>query len=739
MKRKVGDSVGNYRIEGCIKETRNAYLYKAVLCEDNGDQTKLPYVIKQYKEDMHMDNNKELEITQNIDSNCSDSIVVPILHRKWDEKEKVYAVMQSREQGGKFLSDLIEKLEKDGNRIPISVQLDILEKLLISVKSLHECLKKDEKHEGYLHLDLHPGNIFIESVDVTQTPIRIGAVKFIDFYNALPIRRVDKIAERSDADAIGITAGYSAPEIDITGRKCFSYSADLYSVAAIAARMYTGKNVKDILSNFDKSVQECECICTEIPLVDMLMKKFILCGLEYNSRYRYKTAQDMMSFLSNVKKCEENKHVYYDLFATAYDLCIMPNEIEPFQVETHKYEEAVRKLDQVLHSNNIDRGKCLYIFELLWKMKPQDLSEDSMYKLISSGIASNNHYAKTDRVVELCEVLEKHKTQMPLMEYLDVVNRCAVAYADSYKIECAYDMIKNNVLSLEKIKEIYAQVAYENQMDKEMSSKMILLGRSYSALGCYATMLGKYDEAYKMFENALNEFEISPDNRKITMSHILHYSVEIKDKDLFKKYAAEYLEGKFDTIDGVKVVYDRYVKEICENVSSNTGMCISIMYKMHALVKGIYSFYMEEMNSGFAEDIYNFICNEDIVKLGEHPLQLVYKYNGMILDAYYKNKACPNEYLEKVNDAFMKSLTCIGDGVIDMRKPLNIFMLITYQTMATYNILTSQEKENEELLECMMDHVNMDESKWVELRKKINSIKTDEIRDLVSILCFEYN
>lgn len=739
MKRNTGDMIGNYKIEGCIKETHNAYLYKAVLLEDNGDQAKLPYVIKQYKEDIHMDNNKEIKITQDIDSNCSDSIVVPILHRKWDEKEKVYAVMQSREQGGKFLCDLIEELEKGGNRIPISVQLDILEKLLSSVKSLHECLKKDEIYEGYLHLDLHPGNIFVESVDVTQTPIKIGAVKFIDFYNALPIRRVDKTAERTDKDAIGITAGYSAPEIDITGRKCFSYAADLYSVAAIAARMYTGKNVKDMLANFDKGVQECECICTEVPLVDMLMKKFILCGLEYNSRYRYNTAQDMMSFLSNVKKCEENKHVYYDLFATAYDLCITTNEVESFKIEKNKFEDAVRKLDQVLHSNDIDRGKCLYIFELLWKMKPKDLSEDSMYKLISSGIASNNHYAKTDKVMELCEELEKHKTQMPLMDYLDVVNRCAVAYADSYKINCAYDMIYNNVESLEKIKGIYAQVACENQMNKEISSKMILLGRSYSALGCYATMLGEYEEAGKMFDNALNEFAMSPDNRKITMSHMLHYSVETKDKNLFKQYAAEYLEGNFDTIDDVKVVYDRYVKEICDNINDNIGKCISILYKMYALVKGIYSFYMEEMNAEFVEDIYDFICNEDIVKLGEHPLQLIYKYNGMILDAYYKNNGCANECLDKVNDAFMKSLTCIRDGAIDMGKPLNIYMLITYQTMAIYNILTSQEKENEELLECMLGHANMDENKWKELKEKLNSIKTEEIRDLTSILCFEYN
>ena len=60
-------------------------------------------------------------------------------------------------------------------------------------------------------------------------------------------------------------------------------------------------------------------------------------------------------------------------------------------------------------------------------------------------------------------------------------------------------------------------------------------------------------------------------------------------------------------------------------------------------------------------------------------------------------------------------------------------------SMAIYNILTSQEKENDELLECMLDHAKKDKDKWEELREKLNSIKTEEIRDLTSILCFEYN
>ncbi len=738
MKKEIEEKIGNYIIKGYLRETHNAYLYRAVKLEDDGEQGTLPFVLKQYKKDT-IEGKTEKEVTQVIERNCSDSIVIPVLETVQDEEKNVYFVMQSREQGGWFLSDLITELEKNGKRIPINVQLDIMARLLDAVKSLHECLSKDEIYEGYLHLDLHPGNIFVESVHIEQSLVKIGAVKLIDFCNALPIKRSDRKAKRRNTDVIGITAGYSAPEIEVTGGTQFSFGADVYSVAAIAARMYTGKIITDALETYDKYVQECDNICVENSVVDMVMKRFILCGLEYNVRYRYRTAQEMIAFLDNVRKCENKNNLYYDLFATAYDLCIMPNEIEPFQVEMHKYEEAVRKLDQVLHSNDIDRGKSLYIFEMLWKMKPQDLSAESMYKLISSGIASNNHCAKTDRVVELCDKLEKYKTQMPLMEYLDVVNRCAVAYADSYKIEHAYDMINKNVKSLKKIKKIYAKVADENQLDDEISSKMILLGRAYSALGCYATMLGKNKEARKMFENALSEFVMSPHNKHITISHILHYTVEVKDKNLFKKYAAEYLEGEFDTIEGVKIVYDRYVKEICENINENKGKCISILYKMYALVKGIYTFYMEEMTSEFAKNIYNFVCNEDIVKLGEHPLQLVYKYDGLILEAYYKNKNLLSEHLEEVNDAFMKSLSCIRDGVIDMRKPLNIFMLITYQTMATYNILTSQEKENEELLECMMDHVNMEETKWVELREKLNSIKTEETRDLVSILCFEYN
>lgn len=747
MKRKNGECIGNYKIASCLRETRNAYIYRVVLCEDNGKESSLPYVIKQYKDGMQDD--KERIVTQHIESCSPDSIVIPILHGKWDEQNKSYAVMQSKEVGGYFLSELILKLEEKYSKknIPVGIQLEILEKLLYSVKSLHECLVNDEKYEGYLHLDLHPGNIFFESVDIEKSPIKLGAAKFIDFYNALPVRREDKKAECDKNDCIGITSGFSAPELDVTvvGPKRYTFGADLYSVSAIAARMYTGESISDMFDSYENIIRQWVEINTDNPVVDQLIKRFIECGLEYNVLYRYSSAAEMLNILGRIKECDKNKESYYKLFECAYQLGLKAGSIDVsrFKLNMGAYEKSIRLLDEALHSYNIDKRKMVYIFELLWKMLPEDrekVSKDGIYKLISSGIASNNHIAKTERVVQLCDELDKYKTNMPIMDYLDVVNRCAVSYADLFKVEKAYDMVKKNVELLQKIKEAYGKAASDIEMNGEASSRMIVLGRSYSATACYGAMLGIENEPMEMFEKALHEFGEDNSNQKITMSHILHYAVEKKDFELFKTYAEKYFNNDtkkyFSKGDNgfkcIESVYDDCVKKIGENISTGKNNN-SLLYELYIIVKAIYIFYKNSINDELVKSLFELIRNKDIEKIADHPLQLIYKYAGLIFYEYYNSKARVSNCIDEVNNVFMKSMCCIENAVIDLDLPLNILMLMTYQTMEVYNRITGQTEENEELLVLLKEHAK--NSGWKELESRLEQSDEDghKLENLLSL------
>ncbi len=747
MKRKNGERIGNYKIASCLRETRNAYIYRVVLCEDNGKESSLPYVIKQYKDRMQDD--KERIVTQHIESCSPDSIVIPILHGEWDEQNKSYAVMQSREVGGYFLSELIYKLEEKYSKknIPIEIQLEILEKLLSAVKSLHECLVNDEKYEGYLHLDLHPGNIFFESVDIEKSPIKLGAAKFTDFYNALPVRREDKKAECGKDDCIGLTSGFSAPELDVisVGTKRYTFGADLYSVSAIAARIYTGENISDMFGSYENIMRQCAGKDTDNPVVDELMKRFIECGLEYNVLYRYSSAAEMLNLLGRIKECDKNKESYYKLFECAYQLGLKSGSIDVsrFKLNMGKYENSIRLLDEALHCYNIDKRKMVYIFEHLWKMLPEDreqVSKDGIYKLISSGIACNNHIGKTERVVQLCDELDKYKTNMPVMDYLDVTNRYAVSYAELYKIEKAYNMVKKNVELLEKIKKAYVDVSSNLDMNDNISSRMIVLGRSYSATACYGAMLGIENEPMKMFEKALHEFGEDNSNQKITMSHILHYAVEKKNFELFKTYAEKYFNNAtkkyFSEGDNgfkcIESVYDDCVKTIGENITTGKNNN-SLLYELYIIVKAIYFFYKDSVNDRFINSLSELIRNKDIEKIAEHPLQLIYKYAGLIFYEYYDSRFRVSNYINEVNNAFMKSVCCIENGVIDLDLPLNILMLMTYQTMAVYNRITGQEKENEELLGLLKEHAK--NSGWRELESRLEQYDEDghELENLLSL------
>jgi serine/threonine protein kinase len=92
-------------------------------------------------------------------------VVVPVI-RGFEEGGKPYTVMQLR-KNGRFLKEEMAVLEKrDGKgTIPLPMVLSITESLLEAVQAVHSC-PREGGQQGFLHLDLHPGNFFMENGDV---------------------------------------------------------------------------------------------------------------------------------------------------------------------------------------------------------------------------------------------------------------------------------------------------------------------------------------------------------------------------------------------------------------------------------------------------------------------------------------------------------------------------------------------------------------------------------------------
>ena len=104
-----------------------------------------------------------------------------------------------------------------------------------------------------------------------------------------------------------------------------------------------------------------------------------------------------------------------------------------------------------------------------------------------------------------------------------------------------------------------------------------------------------------------------------------------------------------------------------------------------------------------------------IRELHAHPVQLIYKYIGLILCEYNGNMTMEAE------GAFLASMTCLKEGKINLNVPINIMMCMTYQTMWIYNELTQQTEENEEILKLMMEHCK--ESGWEKLYQALINTK----------------
>ncbi len=694
-------NVGSYELADKIAQTNGANLYRAKHNKDRNSEEDFFYVVKEYCSEMIEKGalERERKISHEIENYASKSIVIPILDVV-EEKEQEYAIMQFR-QNGIFLKQLIESYGTES--VPIEICLEVLEEILSSLEVLHSFQKKG-KEVGYLHLDLHPGNIFLESIDIEKK--QVGKVKFIDFFSALKIEEGEIIDRGSK---ITVASTYCAPEQ--LSREIYKYrpATDLFSVGVICLRMLLGKVELTTEHCLTKEIKEKIQHFSENSVMNYALLQFLKCCMEESPNYRYQSAKEMLCVVEKLKQCHNayKEQDYYTLFSIAYEMLIPEHKLEVLQgqLNIRTFRNSAKRLEEDLVQDNINVPKCTYLFELLWNcLQHQEdrIPVDIKYCVLNSGIACYNHTGDNWRTKQLYEEIEKIKNNIPLMDYLGCLNRIAVMYADRYEFEKAYEIISKNICSLETIKNTYIQVAKENGiMPYEESARIIYLARAYSAKGTYMVWT-KRENPIVAFEQALEEFGDSIGNKLITISHILQYAVEIKDKALYEQYAKQYFR-QYETI------YD--------------GLCIILNkdklneYEILTFLKGIYAFYVEDVTKQFQNKLIELLENEELKKIAGHPIQLIYKYIALIL---YDS----NGNFASVEDALLQSITCIKIGKIDLQKPLNIMMCMTYQTMWIYNEVTGQEEENEELLEIMKEHCkNSGWDKLYEALEEQGSIK----------------
>ena len=278
--------VGDYRMLRTICKTESSCLYAVENCSTAGSKDELPYVLKEMKLGESGTSTLEYEkkISQDIENSLEKSVAIPAMTVfKQDGKE--YAVMHMA-KNGKFLSEIIEILEESSKEEEWKAELifKIIDAVLISLGELHK---------KYLHLDLHPGNIFLENFDFET--MTAGFAKFIDFYSAVKINEEGKGIKK---EHLSFTNGFTAPEQLNSNQIIFTASADTYAIAAITARMFLGKDFLSKTEKLDVGYSRELIYHGQNPILDILLRKFLICGLEYSEDYRFTDTDRMRKTLS---------------------------------------------------------------------------------------------------------------------------------------------------------------------------------------------------------------------------------------------------------------------------------------------------------------------------------------------------------------------------------------------------------------------------------------------------------
>ena len=693
--------INGYIIKKLIFKSENAVIHIAEKIENSANHR---FIIKEYKRPCIA--KREADIANNIKNYSKRSILVGIPQEY--NKDKEYMV-SSYETNGIFLDKYLMEQESK-NELKLETQLNILRKLLITLDYLHTEVAFKE-YIGYLHTDLHPGNIFCESY--CEEDGTFQSIKFIDLCNALEIFKDSNTGMKGNVDLGGV-AGYYPYEL-IDNRQNEVYPAlDLYSVAAIGARMYVGdKQVDEWFDEVEKKWREKE----KHTIVETLHYTLLRCGLQFNPKYRFVSAKSMLKMVEDILGIIENQNNYYKLFELSYSVNVQIKDcvFNDLGCEKINFENAVSLLKNSLLVAHPNKHKCQYIFEALWKLYQEngkDSGVDKKYiaQLLSDGITSNNHLAMTDRAYELIDNWKMYEKYMESDERkLNVQNRIVNVYVDKCKYEEAYDMINENIEYLKKMKVL-------------PGSKSVSLARAYSNAACFALMAKKGNEvAESWFESALNEFNNDGDendNTKISRSHLLQYACYTKNKAIFKENIHKYL--MCDDSDNRMKYFVQKCKD--HELSINSANFVVLTY-----LKCVYTFEMECVNEEFCDCLVSILKEE--VERYEHPMNLIYKYIVLILEGYASEK-----YEENIKEAREKSLNAVECGRISVHNPLNIIMLSTYQTKWEYNKAAGKEKENEILFEELYNKTERQkeighwESVYEELKKrKMNGRGLDQL------------
>ena len=620
------------------------------------------------------DPEREIKINHAVESFSEQSITIPILFHL-DREDGSYDMMQFR-KNGMFLKDIIARLEEKYGKchIPLEFILKIIDEILYSLSALHG----ERGQAGFIHLDLQLGNIFMESVSLSEDDPRPGHAKFIDLAGA---RRIGRDDGSEDMEKTYITEGYSAPELWSDEPFFIGIPTDLFSVGAILYRFLCGKThlfcrYPSDLSELDGLDHYMESNPVPYRMLEILLRKV----LAEDPRYRFSSAgsfrDEIRRILSIISAPAKTKFIRtirgaYE-YGIPYEKCVLrwDNHAE------EAFAEACSWLESSLKKNIVDHDLTSYTFYALWeawKSNREQISGSVLSGLIYSGISCCNNSGDPLMAIRLFEMLKSGQADMKTEDYLAACIRASVSYEDIDETGAALALISRVIDAMGKIRGIRAELIGGEGGDLRDKN----LARAWSRKAVLSAANGKDRETVlRCFDLAIEEFGEDIQNIQITACHILEYAVHIDDQDLFERFrrkcfcseSTEIGEIFRDLIDSWKTIGP---------------------YPMSVFLKSIDRWYADSLQDGLAEELRRFLYGLSGMSTGHHPMELIYKHLGIIL---YKHTGKAGR---DVRYALQKALNCIRDKRPGPDRKMDCITAINYRTAWEYEDILGGEKREE--------------------------------------------
>lgn len=675
----------DFKLKDIISEGGTGELYSAVLKEKDDQKEELLYAVKVIAKGKFDDFvKKERQITQRIENFCNYSIVIPILKVEQD-RENYYMLMQFK-RNGQFLDAVLDDIKTSNHGVVLFKHiLGLILTILDSLGKLHHCLDDIETGQGYLHLDLHPGNIFLESINWRQADY--GVAKFIDLQMAQELDKTGKCIE--PGNVLGITESFSAPELYSKRKDALTESTDLYSVARLFLYLMSGTKATTVWTEYEDYFEEESDLCKKLqiaPPVYTPLKQMLKCGISYNPEYRFHTAKEMRDVLQSLEKMQRQYEEcsYYALFQTAYQMGMRIDDLrlEETQFVPRAYLKAVKSLEARLLSDNIAAHESYFIFvalSIMAERNKEKIHSELYMDLLNCGLACCNHLSYTEEAIRIYDKMRVLKKDTPILQWVGIANRIAVVYADSFQNRKALEIIWNNISNLERVKEAFLQIAESEKMEAGSATRLPALARAYSAYGSYLAF-EKNSDALIYFEKAIEEFGEDRANQAITRSHIMHYALAIKDEELFEKCFFETYRKSFSETEGIKEFIE--AEESAKNY-----------FDLWIYLKAIYVFKRELEVKGVKEKLLELVAYEPFYNKKQHPEALILKYCALLL--FRLNE---NQMDDSIRRIFRKAIQQLETQAGKKETgTLNLTKITAYHIQSIFMVCCGADEEAKEL------------------------------------------